>query len=159
MKNFTLILGGMMASGVLWGCDTAPKANYENLGLVQVSGEVTLDGKPLSGAMVKFETKNGQYSYGITDSGGHYNLRFDSEKLGVTAGDKIVRISTAASVGEGEEVSEEPAGEEGEEEGLEGQTPKKTERVPEKYNKNSELKETVKPGENQTFNFELKSTP
>lgn len=159
MKILSLIFGGILAAGVLAGCNTSPQANYEHLGLVQVSGNVTLDGQPLSGAMVKFEAPDGQYSYGMTDSDGHYTLRFDSEKQGVTPGDKIVRISTSASPGEGEEFLEAPPGE-GAGEGEDGSavaTPKKEERVPEQYNKNSDLKRTVKPGENQTFNFELKS--
>ncbi|MCA9067679.1 MAG: carboxypeptidase regulatory-like domain-containing protein [Planctomycetaceae bacterium] len=157
MKSFTFVLAGVLAACVMTSCSTAPQANYEHLGLVQVSGNVTLDSQPLAGAMVRFEAPDGQYSSGVTDSNGHYTLRFDSEKLGATPGDKIVRISTAASPGEGEELSEEPPGEEGEEDGMEGASPKKEERVPVQFNKNSDLKRTVKPGENQTFDFDLKS--
>ena len=104
MKNLFLILGGVLATCIFWGCNSSPQANYENLALVQVSGNVKLDGQPLSGAIVKFEADNGNFSSGMTDSNGHYALRFDSEKQGVTPGDKTVRISTAASLGEGEEI-------------------------------------------------------
>ncbi len=124
------------------------RSNYEAITLVDVSGTVKLDGNPLPDAIVKFESADGQYSVGKTDSSGQYTLQFDSEKQGVTPGEKTVRISTAASLGEG-----------GEEEdgGSEGQPANKTELVPEKYNKKSELKRTVEPKGDQTFDFNLKS--
>src|SRR3954470_4474745 len=73
---------------------------YAELGLVQVSGTVTLDGKPLSGAKVSFEGDDKRSAIGPTDSAGHYALMYDSQTRGTTPGKKIVRV-TLAEIGEG----------------------------------------------------------
>ncbi|MCA9162473.1 MAG: carboxypeptidase regulatory-like domain-containing protein [Planctomycetales bacterium] len=139
---------------VLSGCGSAG-ADYSKVDLIQVSGTVTLDGQPLPNAVVTFETPDGQFSYGMTDSSGHYELQFDSVKKGVTSGPKIVRISTARKIlglnaGEGEEGGE-ASSESGE------SSPAATELVPEKYNKQSELKVEVSSG-NAKHDFILSTT-
>lgn len=153
MKTVRLMFWGLLFA-TLAGCGTAPQANYKDLGLVKVSGNVTLDGTALPNATVKFESEDGQFSYGETDANGNYSLQFDSEKKGATPGEKIVRISTSASVGE--EAGEEVVGEESEEGSASAKT-KPAELVPAKYNTESELKRTVEPGRNQTFDFDLTS--
>jgi hypothetical protein len=155
MNLFTYVTLGVLAGCVMAGCGTAPQMNYGSVELVSVTGTVKLDGKPLPDAVIKFESPDGQYSVGKTDAGGNYTLHFDSVMKGVTPGEKTVRISTAASLGEGLEEEEAPPGEGGEDSEAAGSS--KTERVPEKYNKNSELQATVKPNESQTFDFDLKS--
>ncbi len=144
-----------LLTALLMGCGTENQKNYDNLNLVQVSGTVKLGQNPLPNALVKFEAKDGQYAYGTTDSNGRYTLRFDSETAGVTPGEKTVRITTAIGAGEegSEEVGEEPAGESSTE--SQSSPLKKTELVPEQYNKKSKLKRTVKPDESQTFDFDL----
>jgi len=129
------------------GC-ARQQSDYSKLDLVDVTGKVTLDGEPLSGAVITFDSPDGQFSFGQTDSGGNYSLLFDSVQRGVTPGEKIVRISTARKIlglnaSEGGE--DDPA------------TAKSAEeKVPEKYNKASELKVTV--GHDKTrHNFDLKS--
>lgn len=155
MKALPFLLLGTMALCLLAGCNTSPQMNYDSVDLVKVTGTVTLDDKPLPDAVVKFESADGQYSFAKTNEKGQYTLQFDSEMQGVTPGEKTVRISTAASLGEGLEEEEAPPGEGGDESETSG--PKKAELVPEKYNKNSQLKRIVKPKESQTFDFDLKS--
>lgn len=124
------------------GCSTSPQIDYAKAGLVDVSGTVTMDGEPLSEALVHFETDDGRISYGRTDVTGHYELRFDSDMQGVIPGEKTVRISTSASTGD---------------EAERGTSVARIETVPVRYNKESELRVEVKPGEAQTFDFDLES--
>ena len=147
---FSGLAMGLLLFGFSAGCGGGPSADYHKLGLVDVSGTVTLDGSPLEGAVVMFESADGTFCYGTTDSAGKYVLKLNSEKTGVVPGDKTVRISTTASTGEeegsaGEEVDPDakPSG-------------PKEEKVPDCYNKNSYLKVTV-AGSDAAFNFDLKS--
>ncbi|MBI1312314.1 carboxypeptidase regulatory-like domain-containing protein [bacterium] len=129
---------------LLTGCG-GQKPDYGSLNLVDVSGTVTLDGEPLAGAAVLFESKDQSFSYAETDSSGHYLLQFNSEISGVMPGPKTVRIrSTGLAFEDG---SEEPS------ESDEGDGP---ERVPARYNSASELTVTVSESERR-FDFELTS--
>lgn len=126
---------GMVIGLVALGCGK-PKADYSLVDLVAGRGTVTLDGQPLSGAVVIFEDLlDGTFSYGLTDAAGQYVLQFDSEMQGVKTGKKVVRISTTrklvglnAKPGQGEE------GDEGSEAAASG-----VEQVPDRYHRNSEL--------------------
>jgi hypothetical protein len=117
--------------------------------LVDVSGRITLDGEPLSGAIVTFDDPVDEtFSYGRTDEDGYYTLQFDSEMAGVKAGRKVVRISTTRKL---LALSSNPGADEG---GDPDAGPKDKESVPEKYNKKSEL--TVDVTDDQsTYDFEL----
>jgi hypothetical protein len=67
--------------------------NYASLGLVKVSGKVTLDNKPLSDVEVQLQDpETFIYSYGITDSSGKFSLMFDSRTPGIIPGKKVMRI-------------------------------------------------------------------
>ncbi len=138
----------MLAAGsLLVGCGNGLDPDYEKLGLVNISGQVQLDGKPLSGVQVIFEESPQVYSYGNTDSSGNYTLMFDSRKAGVIPGPKTVRFKANTSVGESKKA--------------EGDDPDakpdaKSMSIPECYGKNSKLKVEVKSSE-ATFNFNLKS--
>lgn len=121
--------------GIALGCGSAPRADYHKLDLVDISGTVTLDGEPLSGARVIFEASDQTFSYGQTDASGRYELMLNSEKSGVLPGDKRVRISTAATVAEGEEDEEDPD--------VAPAADAERERVPECYNRHSRLRVTV----------------
>ncbi len=103
MKSQLYLFVAAVVCGLFAGCSTSPQADYESVGLVSVSGTVMLDGKPLPDAVVIFEDKEGQYSAGKTNAEGKYTLQFDSQMSGVTPGEKTVRISTTASLGEGME--------------------------------------------------------
>ena len=65
--------------------------------LAAVSGTVTLDGKPLPDALVKFESTDGQagLSQGITDKDGKYSLKYKGTTDGAPIGTCRVRISNA----------------------------------------------------------------
>lgn len=143
---------------VLLGCADHNRTDYSQLGLVQVSGRVTLDGQPLPSAVVTFESEDGQFSYGLTNSEGEFSLRLDSEMTGVTPGKKVVRISTTRKIlglntgdsGQGE-------GEGGEDNAGKLSPAHIEEKVPAKYNKNSELIVEVSSSQRR-FEFNLIST-
>lgn len=130
------------------GCGGSINADYSQLDLIDVSGTVTLDGQPLSGATVAFETRDGTFSSGVTDESGAFDLMFNTEQSGCLPGDKIVRIQIKTD-------SENPD-EESEEEGGTGNQPQI--KIPEQYNKKSTLEVTV-DANHTTFEFDLKSKP
>ena len=134
------------------GCSDSV-TDYSQVDLHSVSGRVTLDGQPLSDALVTFESPDSQFSYGLTDAEGRYVLQFDSMKQGVTPGDKVVRISTKRRLPgmEGGEEGAPPA------ENAKSEGPPKEERVeqvPPQYNSKSTL--TAKVEGRATFDFDLK---
>ncbi len=132
---------------VLGGCGRAGP-DYGSLDLSSVHGTVTLNGEPLAEALVLFEADDQTFSYALTDGRGHYELMFNSEKQGVTKGNKTVRIWSSRGIpGMGE------AGSAGEEEDPDV-TPTKPEKVPAKYNDQSELEVTVAIS-SHNFDFDL----
>lgn len=139
----------------LSGCSATNDIDYGSVDLVSVSGTVTLDGKPLAGAVVTFEDpEKGTFSFARTNSSGGYTLQFDSQMDGVIPGKKVVQFSTTRNVLG-------LKGEEGEEEGEssteEGEAPEgTTEAVPACYNKESKLAVEVTASTN-SFDFDLKS--
>jgi hypothetical protein len=134
----------LLALAFVGGCAAD---EYRELGLIDVSGTVTLDGKPLPGAKVSFVSDDKRSAIGVTDASGHYRLMYDSKKAGVMPGPKIVRITQADAAGESSD-AEAPASGEG----------AVKEPIPARYNRNSELKADVSGG-NKTFDFSLKSSP
>lgn len=122
------------------GCSMKPQSDYGKVELLTVTGTVTLDGEPLPEAVVTFEdTEFGAFSYGMTDAAGFYRLQFDSNKSGCTPGTKRVEVSTTRKI-LGLNTEEEGAAPEGEEGGDGGPSKaSSSERVPAKYNKESEL--------------------
>ncbi|MCC9608304.1 hypothetical protein LOC68_10955 [Blastopirellula sp. JC732] len=72
------------------GCGpTGPK-------LAEVSGVITIDGKPLHGAVVSFSPAEpgGSPSYGLTDVEGRYSLFFSRDRTGAMPGKHNVTIET-----------------------------------------------------------------
>lgn len=106
---------------------------------VTVTGRVTLDGEPLSDAFVEFTPQfaGGSTAYGRTDANGNYDMMFSLNQKGAMPGDNLVSITTAdiGDVGQ-------------------ANTP---ERVPARYNRNSELHVEVAPGRANTIDLELSS--
>lgn len=96
-----------------------------------VSGTVTLDGKPLSGATVEFSPADGSPAYGVTDEEGRYQLLWSADQQGAPLGLNRVRITSFSEA-----------------------MPRIKERVPVKYNRQSELTREVGRGQ-QVFDFEL----
>ncbi len=59
---------------------------------VEVSGTVTLNGKPFAGVTIEFHTDKGATATGITNREGRYTLR-SKGKAGISAGNYTVKIS------------------------------------------------------------------
>lgn len=102
--------------------------------LGEVTGVVTLDGQPVSGAQVQFIPQSGRPSSGETDASGKYELHYTADVAGAVLGSHTVKINTA----------------------VDGRDDPSTEKIPARYNSKSELTEEVKSGVNE-INFDLKS--
>ncbi|MCC9608787.1 carboxypeptidase regulatory-like domain-containing protein [Blastopirellula sp. JC732] len=115
-----------------WGC---AKSASDLPNLSEMSGAVTLDGKPVTNAAVSFESANGQVAFGNTDSEGRYELIFRDGAKGAEVGPNTVRIETV----------------------LEGPpAPNYRDPIPAKYNKASTLTVEVTP-DAHTHDFALES--
>jgi hypothetical protein len=128
IKKWSAILLLVIANAFLTGCNSD--------GLNEVTGTVTLDGKPLSGLEVRFEPIDpsiGTNAIGYTQADGTYMLHYPGDKTGAPAGEYMVLISGG--------------------ENAEGGKPS---RVPAKYTRATELKATVESGSN-TIDFDLTS--
>ena len=64
--------------------------------LVEVTGSVTLDGKPVPNAIVTFnpDFAGGSNSLGKTDANGKYRLEFSQDRTGAMVGKHLVEIVT-----------------------------------------------------------------
>jgi len=122
---------------LLWavaaGCQyQQPPSKYP---LAPVRGRVTVNGVPQAGIQVYFESLSSRPSNGLTDADGRYELQFDELYGGAMLGTHVVRLTR----------------------NLRPALDPKPE-LPERYNKESEFKVRVEPGEN-VFNFELTEDP
>lgn len=128
-------VGVLLALGALAvaGCGGGPK-------LGKVYGTVTLDGQPLPNAKVTFQPtfEGGSPSDAVTNENGEYVLKFLEGKEGALVGEHQVRISTYRQLS-----STDPGGP--------GEVP---ERVPAKYNTETELTKEVTKG-SQEISFAL----
>ncbi|MEW4454846.1 hypothetical protein AB1L30_19425 [Bremerella sp. JC817] len=125
---------------VLSGCFSSEK-------IVPVSGVVTLDGEPLADAVIGFEPmaaagqlEAGQGSYARSDPEGRFSLVSLYDGTGALVGPHRVSVSTVVG-------KEGPNGE------ILGLT---KERVPSRYNNDTELIFEVPPGGTSEANLELK---
>lgn len=98
-----------------------------------VSGVVTLDGQPLPDARVTFQPRQGAPSLGVTDASGRYELRYTRDRAGAVVGEHAVSISTFRA---GRPDADPPV-------------ERRPERVPPRYNRQTELNATVDRGANQ----------
>jgi hypothetical protein len=115
---------------LLTGCDQGPK-------LETVHGRITLDGEPLADARVEFQPENGRPCLGRTNAQGEYELEYLSDRKGALQGKHQVRIWT-------QDVRED-------EQGNQVEVP---ERVPARYNTETQLEVVVEEGKSE-FNFDL----
>lgn len=99
--------------------------------LGRVEGTVTLDGAALPGATITFQPAQGKSSRGVTDAEGHYELVYLRDIKGAVVGSHTVTITTASEA-----------------------SPQ--EKLPARYNANTELKKEVAAGSN-TIDFALES--
>ena len=108
----------------------------------EVTGVVTLDGKPVPKATITFAPEEGRTSIGETDEKGEYVLGYTPKVPGAKVGRHTIRISTfragTGDPGDSNRVAEVP------------------EIIPEKYNKKTTLSEEVEAGKN-TLDFKLES--
>ncbi|WP_241676355.1 carboxypeptidase-like regulatory domain-containing protein [Bremerella volcania] len=110
-------------------------------GVAPVSGTVTLDGEPLANALVSFypQEEGKRFSTGTTDASGHYELVYTNDQQGAAIGRHTVKITTATVQGEG------------------GPAKPPKEKLPAKYNDQSELVVEVASGSNSNTDFDLQS--
>lgn len=113
------------------GCRFQPAAPA-NPNVAPVRGRVTLNGKPLPKAEVKFESLSSRASHGMTDADGRYEMAYDQFTKGAFLGSHRIRITMHFMP-------------------MDSVRPKP---LPERYNKKTELKVQVRPGDN-VFNFDL----
>jgi hypothetical protein len=131
-SRISLRLFLVIISACLAGCGSAKFGH--------VTGQVTLDGKPLPGIALRFEDEGGSATIAKTDKQGNYVLQYTVQQLGAPVGRHKVTIFTPPPETDG-------TGERA-----------KVELVPAKYNTSSTLTQEIKPG-SQTINFELTSKP
>ncbi|QDT52712.1 hypothetical protein Pan44_07240 [Caulifigura coniformis] len=87
MKRSILSLAALLGF-VISGCG----ADGPDIG--SVTGVVTLDGRPVEGAMIYFEpVKGGRSSTALTDTEGKYELKYIGDRMGALLGDHQVRIT------------------------------------------------------------------
>jgi hypothetical protein len=119
---------------VLSGCGSSGRPD-----LAQVSGTITMDGKPLPDAQVVFSPADGRPSTGATDASGKYSLTYIRDVKGAVLGTHSVRITTVPKSTSDQD----------------GVAPV-IDPIPAKYNVNTMLTGEVKSGEN-TVDFPLES--
>ena len=107
----------------------------------RVEGTVTMDEKPLAGAIVMFVPPGGRPSASETDSNGKYVLEFSGGRKGAIPGLNRVEINTAR-------LAYEKDGK---------MMPAVKESVPAKYNRLTTLEFTVEQGKKNVADFALKS--
>lgn len=117
------------------GCSGKPKDQPE---LGKVTGRVTLDGEPVPNVAVHFMPIGGRSSIGITDQDGKFVMAYLPKIFGAKVGKHKVAIKTHYND------ETDPEAQMG------------IEKIPKRYNGDTELTAEVKPGDN-VINFDLKS--
>jgi hypothetical protein len=126
--------GWLLALVAVVGCSTRPADQPE---IAAVSGRVTMDGQPLGGVSVVFESERGVLSFGNTDADGRYTLSYIRSAKGAGLGKNTVRISTPT---------------------MGPTSPLHKDSIPAIYNTQSTLAADVVKGRN-VFDFALESKP
>lgn len=135
MNRFMTAICVLLAIGFLVGC------GVDGPEIARVQGRVTMDDKPLPGAIIMFVPVGGRPSASETDANGKYVLEFSAGRKGAIPGMNRVEINTARQAYE-----------------KDGKNyPAVKESVPGKYNRNTELEFNVEPGKNNIADFALKS--
>ncbi|WP_437228290.1 hypothetical protein SH661x_000822 [Planctomicrobium sp. SH661] len=139
----TLLQLSLLVTVVFTGCrqNTGPA-----IGLVK--GTVTMDGQPLSGVSISFQPESGRPSFGQTDAGGRYDLKYTIDQQGAVLGQHKVSIAYA-EIDPFDPELDRPAG------GV-PHSPAAQVKIPEKYDAKTELTAEVRQGMN-TIDFPLTS--
>jgi hypothetical protein len=122
-----VLLLAIVLLAVALGCGGSDRPD-----LAEVEGTVTLDGAPLPGARIEFKPAQGKISSATTGENGHYELVYLRDIKGAVPGKHTVTITTASEHQPGE-------------------------RLPPRYNRETELTAEVKPGETNEIPFALES--
>jgi len=88
-RSTIMFVGCVITLTAVLGCG-GNKRGANAPALVPVNGTVTLDGKPVSGALVTFiptGSTRGKGAYGVTDENGRYELSEDGANKGAPAGE------------------------------------------------------------------------
>jgi len=147
MQKLTLNFFACLLTVALVGCGGGGPSDTPDTG--EVSGTITIDGKPVAGLQVSFQPESGRPSMGTTDESGSYELLYTTDLKGAKVGKGFFSIVTPQDDEEG--YSEEDEGE-----GYaESDDP-----IPAKYNAeaatNSDMQFDVKAGSN-TFDLDIKT--
>ena len=135
-KWFVAVACAMMGLSFVVGCGPGGPE------IARVEGTITMDGKPVPGAMVLFVPIGGRPSGAETDANGKYVLEFGSAgRKGAIPGKNRVEITTARLAYE-----------------RDGKNfPAVKENIPAQYNRNTTLEFDVEKGKKNIADFELKS--
>jgi len=88
LRPVSVVLAVALGAGIVCGCGPSRPPT------ALVSGEVTLEGEPLSSAAVTFTpVAGGRPAYGATDAEGHFRLSTFSADDGAILGEHIATIS------------------------------------------------------------------
>ncbi|MEZ6123233.1 MAG: carboxypeptidase-like regulatory domain-containing protein [Planctomycetaceae bacterium] len=79
----------MLLVGMAIGCGKGDRPD-----LATVSGTVTVNGEPLSGADVIFLPAQGRQSYGRTDENGQFELTYIRDTKGAVVGQHTVKVNS-----------------------------------------------------------------
>ncbi|MBD3674399.1 MAG: hypothetical protein HUJ26_12825 [Planctomycetaceae bacterium] len=149
MPHFKFNVFVCLLTFVMFGCGGG-SSDAPDMG--EVSGTITVDGKPGAGLMVTFQPESGRPSIGTTDDSGYYELDYTADLKGAKIGKGFITIVTPADEGEGYS--------EGDEEGGEGYA-ESTDPIPAKYNaeaaSNPEMQVEIK-AEGNTFDYKISTT-
>lgn len=91
-----VMLAGLCSWTLLTGCGGS---SVVDVVLTPVTGKVTANGEPLSGAMITYAPYGqqiGKPAYGMTDTDGNYELNFVDGRTGCPPGSYLVTISKFA---------------------------------------------------------------
>jgi len=107
--------------------------------LATVTGTITIDGKPVSGAGIQLisQEPNGSVAYGMTDESGQYEMAFGQKRKGAFPGKNKVVLNSDSRISVG------------------GEKYDGAEVFPPKYNTKSEEFVNVKEGESNVFDFKV----
>lgn len=129
-QRIALLIGILLVLVFVWLRWDPNTSDHPALGLV--SGKVTLDGKPLAGAIIAFYPDNGRMGTAIIDKDGNYDMKYTEGVSGTKLGPSTVHFAW--------------------------QTGESGPAIPEQYGDRSTLKVDVQEKKN-VFNFELESKP
>ena len=136
----TLAFFGAVCALAMSGCGSG-----DRLGLVSVSGVVTLDGRPLPNARVVFyPAGGGRLSHASTNSDGAYELQYTEGKSGALPDKHKVTISTFIEADPDSPDSLVKTGQK--------------ESIPAKYNVQSTLQADLSDGHSEVLGFDLTSS-